>query len=201
MSKAVIFDWGGVIMRTHDRSGRDEWDRKLGLPQWGVERVIHGSEPWNEAQRGERSIESYWQAVAEELGISPDDIPQLRNDFYRGDRIDRDLLDFIRELRADGHKVGLMSNNSLHLLKVIEQHDLAGLFDEVVISAQIGVMKPAPEAFHAILDKLGVSPSESVFIDDFARNIEGARAVGMQAVHFRPDTDLRTELREFLDGK
>ncbi len=47
MGKAVIFDWGGVIIRTHDRSGRDEWDSKLKLPEWRVEHVIHGSEAWN----------------------------------------------------------------------------------------------------------------------------------------------------------
>jgi putative hydrolase of the HAD superfamily len=198
MGKAVIFDWGGVLMRTHDRSGREEWDRKLSLPQWGVERVVHGSEAWNEAQRGERSVESYWQAVAGELGISPDDIPQLRRDFYRGDKLDHDLLDLIRDLRAEGHKVGLMSNNSLHLLTLMEEHRLDGLFDGVVISAQIGVMKPSPEAFHAILDKLGVSASDAVFVDDFLRNVEGARVVGMHAVHFKPGLDLRSILRGFL---
>ena len=79
MGKAVIFDWGSVLMRTHDRSGREEWDRRLGLPQWGVERVVHGSEAWNEAQRGQRSVESYWLAVAAELGIPPEEIPQLRH--------------------------------------------------------------------------------------------------------------------------
>jgi putative hydrolase of the HAD superfamily len=199
MGKAVIFDWGGVIMRTHDRSGRDEWDRKLGLPQWGVERVIHGSEAWNEAQRGERSVESYWEAVADQLGISRDEIPQLRRDFYRGDEIDADLITLIGDLKAGGHQVGLMSNNSLHLHKVMEERGLDGLFDEVVISAEIGVMKPAPEAFHAILDKLGVSAPDSVFIDDFPRNVEGARAVGMHAIHFTPGIDLRAALREFLD--
>jgi HAD superfamily hydrolase (TIGR01509 family) len=95
--------------------------------------------------------------------------------------------------------VGLLSNNSLHLHKVMEERGLDGLFDEVVISAEIGVMKPAPEAFHAILDKLGVSATDSVFIDDFPRNVEGARAVGMHAVHFTPGLDLRAALQEFLD--
>lgn len=200
MGKAVIFDWGGVIMRTHDRSGREEWDRRLGLPQWGVERVIHGSEAWNEAQRGERSYESYWQAVADQLGIPHDEIPQLRRDFYRGDVVDADLLALVRDLKAEGHKVGLMSNNSLHLLTVMQERGLDGLFDATVISAQIGIMKPAPEAFHAILDRLGVRAPDSVFIDDFPRNVEGARAVGMHAIHFTPDIDLRAALREFLDG-
>ena len=199
MGKAVIFDWGGVLMRTHDRSGREAWDRKLGLPQWGVERVVHGSEAWNEAQRGQRSVESYWQAVGEELGIPPDQVPQLRRDFYRGDKLDPGLLDLIRQLRDEGHKVGLMSNNSLHLLKLLDEHRLDGLFDAVVISAQIGVMKPAPEAFQAILDKLGADASNSVFIDDYARNVDGARAVGMRAIHFRPGMDLRAALQEFLD--
>jgi len=198
--KAIIFDWGGVLMRTQDRSGRDEWDRKLGLPQGGVERVVHGSEAWNEVQRGERSDTSYWQVVAEQLGVPPGDIPQLRRDFYRGDRLDPDLIDLIHNLKARGHKVGLMSNNSLALLDLIEEHGLTDPLDGVVISAQIGVMKPAPGAYQAILDKLGVSAPDAVFIDDFPRNVEGARAVGMQAIHFQPGINLPATLRSLLDA-
>lgn len=199
-AKAVIFDWGGVLMRTQDRSGRDEWDRKLGLPQGGVERVMHGSETWNEVQRGERSDASYWQVVAGQLGVSPGDIAQLHRDFYRGDRLDQSLLDLIRDLKDRGCKVGLMSNNSLDLLNLIEENGLNGLFDAVVISAQIGVMKPAPGAFQAILDRLGVSAPDAVFVDDFPPNVEGARAAGMQAIHFQPGIDLPAALRCFLDA-
>lgn len=199
MGKVVIFDWGGVIMRTYDRSGRDRWERKLGLPQWGIERVVFGSDAWNEVQLGKRDIASYWQIVADKLGISAEELAQLRQDFYGGDRIDEDLVALIRELRAEGTKVGLMSNNSLRLTDIMTEHGLDDLFDEVVISAEIGVMKPAPEAFQAILDKLGVSAPESVFIDDYAQNIDGARAIGMHAIHFTPSIDMRAEIRRFLD--
>jgi HAD superfamily hydrolase (TIGR01509 family) len=93
-----------------------------------------------------------------------------------------------------------MSNNSPDLLNVIEAQELDGLFDAVVISAQIGVMKPAPGAFQAILDRLGVGAPDAVFIDDFPPNVEGARAAGMQAIHFKPGTDLPATLRSFLDA-
>jgi HAD superfamily hydrolase (TIGR01509 family) len=81
------------------------------------------------------------------------------------------------------------------LLEMITHHyPLADAFDLIVGSAYQRVMKPAPEIFLWTLAQLGREPHEAVFIDDFAHNIEGARAVGMAAIHFRPGTDLVAEL-------
>lgn len=199
MGKAVIFDWGGVIMRTHDRSGREAWDKKLGLPQGGVEQVIHGSEAWNEVQRGQRDEDSYWRIVAETLSLAVGDIPQLREDFYRGDRIDGEMIAFIRQLRSEGVQVGLMSNNSPDLHTVLDEHNLRDVFDAVVISADIGVMKPAPGAFQAVLDAMGLKAQDAIFVDDFAHNIDGAIALGMRGLHFEAGLDYQTIIREFLN--
>ena len=201
MNKVVIFDWGGVIMRTFDRSGREKWQQRLGIAEpRGLERRIFGSQAWNEAQLGQRSDESYWSAIANDLSLASDELTQMREDFYGGDRLDEDVMSLIRELKAEGCKVGLMSNNSMNLLNVMKDRQLDHMFDEVVISAEIGVMKPAPEAFQAILDKLDVQPADSVFIDDYPVNIDGARAMGMHAIHFVPQMDLQASVREFLNG-
>ncbi len=200
MRKAVIFDWGGVLMRTVDYAPRHRWDRRLGLPEGSVEGVVHGSKAWEQAERGEISPNEYWLAVGEQLNLGPTQLSDLRRDFYIGDRLDEALLSLIIDLRAREILIGLLSNNSLELLDVLADTHLNGLFDGLIISAQTGLMKPDPGAYCAILEQLGVSPSQTMFIDDSWANIEGALAVGMDAIQFEPATDLHPIIEHWLSG-
>ena len=77
MIQAVIFDFGGVFMKTSDYQPRHRWDERLGLPHGSVERVVHGSESWRAAQKGQLSMEAYWQDVAQQLHLTSDDVRQL----------------------------------------------------------------------------------------------------------------------------
>ncbi len=195
--QAVIFDFGGVLMRTVDPSGRREWEMRLGIGTGELERVVHGSGMWIKAQRGLLTHDAYWQAVAENLNLPAADLPQLQQDYFRGDQLDLDLVSLIRELRAAGYKTGLLSNDSARLeLKLRDELAIYELFDVVIISANIGVMKPDPTAYSAILDALAVAPDQSVFVDDMPANIEGAEAFGMHAIHYRANMDLRAALAD-----
>jgi len=185
-------------MRTHDHARRHAWDVRLGLPPGSVERVVHGSEAWLRAQRGEITDEAYWQAVARELELDAAARSQLQLDFYPDDHLDGDLMAFIRELRANGVKVGLLSNNSAALLDELAALGVADAFDSCVISAVTGIMKPDPAAYHAILNALDISPERALFIDDTLANVEGARAVGMAAVLFPPDVSLQQIVADWL---
>src|SRR5258707_15741299 len=107
--KAVVFDFGGVLMRTAEATGRREWEARLGLPAGELERVVHGSDLWLEAQHGQLSPDDYWQGVARILNISnSSDIPALRRDYFRDDHLDPDLMALIAALRQQGYKVGLL---------------------------------------------------------------------------------------------
>jgi putative hydrolase of the HAD superfamily len=94
--------------------------------------------------------------------------------------------------------VGLLSNNTLDLYDALAAFELDQLFDAVVISAEIGLMKPDPAAYQAVLERLGVAPQQAIFVDDFPANVDGARAVGMEAVRFTPDLDLAAVLDSWL---
>jgi putative hydrolase of the HAD superfamily len=197
--RAVIFDWGGVLMRTEDHGPRNTWDNQLGLEIGSVERTVHGIEEWTRAQQGEISLAAYWQAVGQKLGLTPKQLRQLQGDFYAGDRLDPDLLSLIRELREAQVAVGLLSNNSPDLADTLADLEVAPLFTAIVISASIGIMKPDPAAYHAILEALEIAPEQAVFVDDSMDNVEGARAVGMASIHFTPGMDLRSELLDWLN--
>lgn len=198
-NRAVIFDWGGVLMRTEDYGPRITWDNRLGLESGSVERTVHGIEEWTRAQRGEIPLEAYWQAVGRELGLTPEQLRQLQEDFYAGDRLDRDLLSLIGELREAQMPIGLLSNNSPDLSDTLGELEVAPQFTAIVISADIGIMKPNPAAYHAILKALNIAPQRAFFVDDSMVNAEGARAVGMAAIRFTPGMDLRSELLDWLN--
>ncbi|PJF31458.1 MAG: hypothetical protein CUN51_03775 [Candidatus Thermofonsia Clade 1 bacterium] len=199
MIRAVIFDFGGVLMRTQDDSGRRAWENRLNLAHGQLERLVHGSSLWIEAQRGTLAPEAYWQALGEQLGINGDDLDQLRHDYFKGDVLDESLVALIDRLRERGLRLGLLSNDSHALAEKLERLDLHRHFDAVAISAQIGALKPEPEAFRAIAEALEVSLPECVFIDDNTANVDGAKSVGMHALRYTADLDLEAALEPLLN--
>jgi putative hydrolase of the HAD superfamily len=141
----------------------------------------------------------YWHSIAQELGLTPELVQSLRSEFYSGDHLDMTLVETIRDLRAQGVRIGLLSNNTLALLDEIDALGVRDLFDVIIISAGIGVMKPDAAAYRAILDQMSVQSQHAAFVDDFAENVDGARAVGMHGIHFTPQLDLELVLKEWLD--
>lgn len=194
MIKAYVFDFGGVIMRTEDESPRHAWDERLGLPTGSVERAVHHSDLWVQAQLGRISEAAYWRGVAELLYMRDYDIAELRRDYFSGDRLNYRLVDLIRELRAKGSLTALLTNDSLQFSARLRELKIDDLFDHVLISAHIGVMKPDPTAYRVALQTLQVPPHETLLVDDSLVNIRAAQALGIQTILFRPETDLRVEL-------
>jgi putative hydrolase of the HAD superfamily len=196
--KAFIFDFGGVIVRTEDYHPRHAWDERLGLPVGSVERAVHHSDIWIQAQLGRITPKTYWKGVAELLYMRGDEeLEELRRDYFSGDRLNYRVVDLIRDLRAAGYLVALLSNDSIELETRLDQYGLLDLFDHRLISAYMGMMKPDPTAFRVALQTLQVPPQAALFVDDALTNVRAAQALGIHAVLFRADTDLRAELAKF----
>ncbi len=196
--KTLIFDWGGVLMRTADDGGRRAWEARLALPAGGADRAVFQSEAWLDAQLGRCSSEQCWAAIGASLGLSPADLEQFRHDFWAGDRLDGTLIQKIRDWKAAGYQIALLSNYSLELELLLDQRQLRTLFDPIIISAHEGMMKPASRLYWRALARIGVPPAEGLFVDDFIANIAGARNVGLHAVHFRDRDQTITEIEESL---
>ena len=193
--EAIIFDVGGVLVRTADHSGRAVWEKRLGLASGGAEAVVLNSEMGHRAQRGEITNEALWNWVGKffELG---DELPAFRQDFWRGDLVDEKLVALIRKLRRS-YKLAIISNATDALLETLAVYSLLDEFDLVVGSAYEGVMKPNRLIYDRTLERLGSPAEKSVFIDDAPANVAGARALGMNAILFKPMMDLAAELTTF----
>jgi putative hydrolase of the HAD superfamily len=124
----------------------------------------------------------------------------IRDEFFAGDIVDRNLLDYLRSLRPR-YFVGLISNAWPDLRDYIARQKFEDAFDHMIISGEVGVMKPEARIYQIALEQAGVRPNEAVFVDDFFDNVEGSRAVGMHGIHFRDPQVAMQELKELLDKK
>jgi putative hydrolase of the HAD superfamily len=121
----------------------------------------------------------------------------IREEFFAGDIIDRQLLDFLRSLRGKV-KTGLISNAWSDLRDYLVREKMIDAFDYIIISAEVGVAKPDPKIFQIALEQAGVGPSEAVFVDDFYANIEGCEKVGMKGIHFKDAQSTLQQLKHLL---
>jgi HAD superfamily hydrolase (TIGR01509 family) len=86
----------------------------------------------------------------------------------------------VSALRAAGRvRLGLLSNAPRGTSATLEARGLVPLFDDAVVSGDVGLAKPDPAIYRLAAERLGVAPAACLFIDDMARNIEGARQAGM----------------------
>jgi epoxide hydrolase-like predicted phosphatase len=198
--RAVIFDFGGVLMKTVDYSPRHQWDDRLSLPHGSVEKAVHNAESWAQAQIGKIPIKIYWENVAQRLNLSIQQVNQLARNFYSGDQLDVDLIEYIQQLRESGFAVGLLSNDSVELRPRLKNLNIEKLFDPLIISAEIGVMKPDARAYQTVLEKLDCSADMAIFIDDRQENVDGAAALGIYPVFYHAGMDLRATLVPILDA-
>jgi putative hydrolase of the HAD superfamily len=102
----------------------------------------------------------------------------------------------IERLRARGHKLFFLSNMPMPYAAHLEtNYPLSTWFDDGVFSSRVKLLKPEPAIFHEATRRFGAAPGEIVFIDDFALNIKGARAVGWDAIHFLSAEQCEADLR------
>lgn len=197
--KAIIWDIGGVLVRTEDPTPRAKLAAELGLEREDLVELVFGGEQGTRAQTGELTREDIWDYVRSVLKLQKGAYPDLQERFFGGDILDTELIDFIRALKP-GHKTGIISNAWSELPAILEEWGILDAFDVVVGSGDEGIMKPDARIFQIALDRLSVAPGEAVFVDDFIENIEGAREVGLQAIHFQNREQTLRELQSLLNG-
>ena len=195
--KAVIWDIGGVIMRTEDQAPRAELAAELGVTRAYLNEIVFGGEQGTRAQKGEISRKELWDYVRSEQKLAPGEYLDLDERFFGGDVLDTDLVDFIRSLKPR-FKIGIISNAWSQIADSLVEWGIDDAFEMVVGSGDVGIMKPDPQIFQIALERLGVEPAEAVFVDDFIENIRGAQALGIAAIHFQDREQVIQALEQLL---
>lgn len=207
MIKAVLFDVAGVLSVGYTHLIVDA-ARVLGAD---LDQLAHALLPvfvsvddtgsmGHRLERGEVSLEEFLAS----LGAAEADArailhPASDHFFGRGLHPQPAMHAFVDEVRAAGLRTAIVSNNVREWQPVwdaaIPPRDR---FDAVVFSAIEGVRKPNPIIFERALDRLGITASEGLFLDDFEPMVDGARAVGLHAIHVADHDRAIAEARAVL---
>ncbi|MEI8133228.1 MAG: HAD family phosphatase [Leptolinea sp.] len=198
--QAVIFDMGGVILRSESVVSRTKLAKKFGLTRKELENIVFQSDESKKAELGEFTAEQHWNNIARLLNFPQAELAEFQRAYWDGDQVDEELVAFIRGLRGK-YKTGMLSN-AWHGARerIMAEYHFLSAFDAVIFSADVHLRKPDPRIFLLMLARLGVKVAEAVFVDDFMENIEGARAVGLQTVLFKTREGVIRELKEMGVG-
>jgi epoxide hydrolase-like predicted phosphatase len=190
---AVAFDFGGVLSRS-PREALDAYAAELGLPTGTFLPFFRGDERMAELETGRISSREFFKYVCVEVQGRHEvrvDIRALAGAAAAGETLDPAMLELVREVREQC-ATALLTNN------VREAGWRTGfpfeLFDVVVDSSEVGVRKPDPAIYQALLARLGRPAHEVAFVDDFTENLPPAAALGLSTIAFVDEAQCRAEL-------
>ena len=189
-----MFDLGGVLIDWDprylyrsifdDESRMEEFLATVTTREWNI--AQDAGRPWSEAveelatryPEWRDEINAYWQRWPETLGeaIEP-------------------TVEILAELRAAGVPLYALSNWSAETFPFAEaRYPFLSWFDGIVVSGFERLVKPDPRIFRLLLDRYGLQPSGTIFVDDQAANVEAARGVGIHGIRFVDAPTLRADL-------
>lgn len=128
------------------------------------------------------------EGLARRLGLT---FAQWRQLIDEDEKPNEDVLAYIRTELKPTYRIGLLSNASVGMPKRRFTDEQLELFDTVIVSAEVGFIKPDPKIFELVVEKLGVKPEEALFTDDRAEYLSGARQIGMHVHQFTSVNELR----------
>ncbi len=199
--KSIVFDIGGVLLRSEDESGRIKLGEKYNLQPGWVEKLVFNSPAAQASSIGLVETDAIWQNVAEYLSLTKSALKEFIYQFWQGDRIDYNLIKFLQNCRQK-FKTALLTNawmgarsDLLERYAIIEGETV----DHILISSEIGIAKPDPRIYQLLGEVLECHLHEILFVDDFIENILAAEELGIHAIHFQVGMELINEIESRIN--
>lgn len=196
--KFIYFDLGNVLLNfSHPRMCR-QMAEVAGLSEEAVFQALFGSELELDYERGRVTTPEFYEQFCAATGTRPDfdRLTHAACDIFTAHVGTKRVLS---QLLAAGYRLGLLSNtNEMHYNYFARGRFalIPTAFEQLVLSFEVGAIKPEPQIFQAAIEKAGVLPEEIFFTDDIAGHVEGARAAGIDAVQFTTPAALLDALLE-----
>jgi 2-haloacid dehalogenase len=194
--KAIIFDFGGVLLEWDPRNLYKQYfpGQPLDMEQFLTEIDFY---EWNAQQDKGRT---FAEGIAE-LSIKFPQHAHLIQAYYDHweDSITGAItgtVEILRTLKQRGYPLYGLSNWSVETYpRARRKYSFFELFDDIILSGEVKLNKPDPAIFHLLLNKIGYPAPECLLIDDSQANINSAIGLGFSTVHFSSPTELQTELQ------
>ena len=194
MKETIIFDLGGVLI---------DWDprhlyRKIFPDQDEMEFFLGTvcSPDWNAQTDGEKS---FHDATEELIPMFPHYAAQIRAYFSRWEEMIRGIfpetVKILSELQEGGYPLAALSNWSSETFPIVNaKYEFLDWFEPLIISGQVGLIKPDPQIFNLLLCALDRDSGDCLYIDDMEHNIRVADQVGFMTILYTTPEQLREEL-------
>src|SRR5215211_3129201 len=192
---AIIFDLGGVLIDWNPAYVFDKVFDDDERKKYFFENIC--TSEWNEEQDAGRPIQ---QATELLVTRHPDWRAQIEAYYGRWEEMlggpIHDTVEILRELKQTGkYKLYALTNWSGELFPIaLQRYDFLHWFDGRVVSGDEKMRKPFPEFYHLTLNRFGLTPQETLFIDDNLRNIQAAEALGIKCIRFENPAQLKQQL-------
>ena len=199
--RAVLFDVGGVLELNPPTGWVNRWGVRLGVSTAELGERL--DQLWRGGDIGAVTLAEIERRTGAELGLSERALCELMDDAwseYLGSLNDP-LMEFVETLRP-GFRTGILSNSFVGAReREQEAYGFGEKFDAIVYSHEVGHLKPEPVVYGIACERLGVTPAEVLFIDDLQSNVDGALAVGMNAIRFVDTAQVISEISAHLAGR
>jgi HAD superfamily hydrolase (TIGR01509 family) len=196
--QAILFDYGSVLVQLVDETPRQQLADRYKIPLKSICNLLFDTEAAIQAALGEISMEHHWRAIHDILDIPPGERDEFVRQFWAADGLNRELVELLPSLR-ELYSLGLLSNANDDLRQMLtDRWQIADLFDDMIISAEVGLLKPDRRIYELAVNRLGVQPEEAVFIDDRPANVEGARIAGLEAIQYLNNQQVIEDLGRLL---
>jgi len=194
--KAVVFDFGGVLLRWDPRNlysrffpeepqAMEDFLAEIGFMEWNAQQ--DKGRPFAEAVA---SLSKQFPHHAHLINAYQENWKESITGTIDG------TVELLRMLKETGISLYGLSNWSAETFAMVNhEFKFFNLFDEIVLSGEVKLIKPEPEIFELFLQKIGKPANQCLFIDDSEANIATARKLGFDTVHFISPEHLQNELR------
>jgi putative hydrolase of the HAD superfamily len=196
--RAVVFDIGGVLEITPDLGVDRRWETRLGLPAGEMAKRMH--DVWLGGSLGTITLDNVHQAITDRLGLDERQVAEFMADLWREylGTANTELIEYARGLRPR-YRTGILSNSFVGAREREQAaYGFEDLVDEIVYSHEAGMSKPDRRIYALVCSRLNVRHDETVFLDDTAVCVAGAREAGIHAVRYRGNAQAIAEIEKLL---
>lgn len=186
MIRNVVFDLGGVVVDYEPRAFLVDHFLNEKLEDQLYE-ITFGSEEWKQLDANQIT-RAEGNRIMREKGAAMGrafEVDVILTDWFDMLKTRDDTVQLLKRLKKRGYRLYYLSNIPTDVLDLISQRKFWRLFDGGIASCEIGVNKPDPRIFQALLYKYGLAAQETLFLDDNRENALAAYQLGIPAIHYR----------------
>jgi len=192
--ETVVFDVGGVFLDWNPRY----LYRKVFSSEEQVEDFLGRvcTQTWNERQDagrpfalGVRELQDMHPELGAEISAFNERWEEMIGSVFE------DTVALLHEVKQAGHHIYALTNFSKEKFQIVRKRfSFFACFEGIVVSGEEGLIKPDPRLFHVLMDRYSIDPTNSVYIDDVAKNVDAATSLGFRGVFHRSTAETRKQL-------